>query len=160
MYVPPQTPRQGVFPSADFPTLASQFQTDIQHGIDRTRRVPTPLTRHIALQLSRKRLVDDTVARDIRRPATCPVNLVERGDEKLVGVLLRVTGHFCRDFPSGGEERRRSEWRLIRRVYLGIKLEKWRTERVAARSQILFRKIGFLEEPGVGLDRYGKATYF
>jgi hypothetical protein len=146
--IPPQTPRQGILPSTDLPTLASQFQTDIQHGINRTRRVPTPLTRHIALQLSRKRLVDDTVARNIRRPAARPVNLVERGDKKLVGVLLRVTGHPLRDFPGCGEERRRSEWRLIRGVDLGSKLEKWRNEIEAVRSRILFARFDFGKSQG------------
>lgn len=113
IYAPPQTSRQRILPSTHLSTLAPQLQTDIQHGIDRARRVPTPLTCHIALQLPRKRLVDDTIARRMRRAAARPMNLVEGGDEKLVGVLLRVTRHFRRDFPRRGEERCRSEWRLI-----------------------------------------------
>ena len=102
--VPPQTPRQRILPSSDLPTLSPQLQTDIQHRIDCARHISTPLARHIALQLSRKRLVDNTVARDIRRSATRRMNLVKCGDEKLMGVLLRITRHFCRDFPRCGEK--------------------------------------------------------
>lgn len=70
------------------------FQADVQHRVHSRRDCPTPLTLYLTLQLTQEGRVDDTIARNVCRPTRGGVDLIQRSDKKLVGVLLRVSGQF------------------------------------------------------------------
>ena len=52
--------------------------------------------------------MDDTVTRNVREAARGQVDLVQRRNEELVRVLLRITRKLGRSSPSGGQERNRA----------------------------------------------------
>jgi hypothetical protein len=61
--------------------------------------------------------VYDTIARDVRRPARGGMDLVQRRDEKLVGILLCVSSQFRRGPPRGGQKRDWTIGHRFPRVY-------------------------------------------
>lgn len=90
--------------------ISLHLQTDIQYRIHRRRDIPTPLALHLALQLTQEGCVDDTIARNVRRATGGGVDLIQCRDEKLVGVLLRVSSQFRRSPPRGSQKRNWSIW--------------------------------------------------
>jgi hypothetical protein len=69
-----------------------QLEAYVQHRVNSRRDVATSFAFNLALKLPRERVMDDTIARHARRTPACGVDLIQCGDEELVGVLLRVSG--------------------------------------------------------------------
>lgn len=82
----------------------------------------------------------DTVARDVGRPARGGVDLVQRSNEKLVGILLCVPSQFRRGPPRGGQKRDRTVGYRFPRVYLREEFIQLATGTVGifARSAVVF----------------------
>ena len=96
-----------------------EAEGDIETRVDGLAEAVAARTAHVALEEPAKGAVDDAVTLEERRPARTSVGGVQKRDQALVGVLLRVAGQGARGAPRGREERGRAERWLGRRGVRG-----------------------------------------
>ena len=131
-YIPVQTSDESVitvrcFDSGTIPgchwTWASagafvDFKADIHHWVDSTCYVSTTLALNVTLQLAWKSRVNYTITRYVSRSPGGWMDLVQRGDEKLMSILLCMTWELSRSLPCCGKKIDGSIWRCIIRIDL------------------------------------------
>lgn len=89
--LPAQTRRQREIPAA---RLALELEADVEHRVRFLRDLAAALALDVTLQEAGERRVDDADALQGRRSARRRVDVVQRGDEELVGILLGVSGQL------------------------------------------------------------------
>ena len=100
--------------------LVLDLEADVEHRVRRRRHVPAALAAHVALQQPVERRVHDADARRGCLALRRRVDLVQRRDEELVRVLLRVTGELGGRAPGRREEAGRAVRDAVPGVYLGV----------------------------------------
>ncbi len=100
--------------------LRLDFKADVEHRIWRGCHVAAPLAAHVALQKPVERRVHDADAVELRRALRRRVDLVERSDEALVRVLLRVARQLRGRAPRRRQKACRAEGDGVSGVHLGV----------------------------------------
>ena len=105
-----------------FATQGRQVQGDVPERIYGGRNVTTTLTDDVRLELASENRVDDAIASRtwplLRAVYQMPMEKVKRSDEKLVGVLLLVTGQMVSVLPGHVEQQVGNQRTFIARVKL------------------------------------------
>ena len=93
----------------------SEPEGDVETRVDGLAKAVAARTAHVALEEPTKGAVNDAVTLKERRPARTSVRRIQKRDQALVGVLLRVAGQGPSHAPRGRKERGGAERGLRRR---------------------------------------------